>query len=167
MRSSSTLTTIRRPDGTATSGLTETVNAMMDHFTPADYETTDSDYHTPIRAQDKTPVTTEDDKLFTTAEVRDAIYAMNRNKAPGEDGITPEILQRAYELLPKSTIAIYDGCSRTACFPKIWKRAKLIPIVKPRKETCEVMTKYRPISLLNTAAKVLEKLLISRIMHHA
>ena len=28
------------------------------------------------------------------------------------------------------------------------------------------MTKYRPISLLNTAAKVLDKVLISRIMHH-
>ena len=91
MSSSSILTTIRRPDGTATTGLTETVNAMMDHFTPADHESTDTDYHTLIRAQNKTPVTTGDDKLFTTAEVRDAIYAMKRNKAPGEDGITPEI----------------------------------------------------------------------------
>ena len=90
---------------------------------------------------------------------------MNRNKAPGEDGITSEILQRAYDLLPKSTTEMYNGCLRTACFPKIWKRAKLIPIVKPGKETCEDMTKYRPINLLNTAAKVLEKVLISRIMH--
>jgi len=61
---------------------------------------------------------------------------------------------------------MYNGCLRTACFPKIWKRAKLIPIVKPGKETCEDMTKYRPISLLNTAAKVFEKVLISRIMYH-
>jgi len=38
--------------------------------------------------------------------------------------------------------------------------------VKPGKETCEDMTKYRPISLLNTEAKVLEKVLISRIMYH-
>ena len=38
--------------------------------------------------------------------------------------------------------------------------------MKPGKETCEDMTKYRPISLLNTAAKVLEKVLISRIMYH-
>jgi hypothetical protein len=73
---------------------------------------------------------------------------------------------RAYDLRPESTTAMYNGCLRTACFPKIWKRAKFIPIVKPGKETCEDMTKYRPISLLNTAAKVLEKILISRIMHH-
>ena len=138
---------------------------MMEHFTPADEEATD-DYHKLIRAQNKTPVTTEDDKPFTTAEIWDAIYAMNRNKAPGEDGIMSDILQRAYDLLSKSTTAMYNRCLRTACFPKRWKRAKLIPTVKPGKETCEDMTKYRPISLLNTAAKVLEKELTSRIIHH-
>ena len=167
IRNSNTLSTIRRPDGTVTSGMEETLNIMIEHFTPADDEATDNDYHKLIRLQNKTTITTEDDKLFTTAEIRDAIYGMNKNKAPGEDGITSEILQRVYDLLPKSTTAIYNGCLRTACFPKIWKRAKLIPIVKPGKETCEDMTKYRPISLLNTAAKVLEKVLINRIMYHA
>jgi len=137
MRSCNTLSTTRRPDGTVTSGMAETLNGMMEHFTPADEEVTDNDYHKLIRAQNKTPVTTEDDKPLTTAEIRDAIYAMNWNKAPGEDGITSDILQRAYDLLPKSTTAMYNGCLRTSCFPKIWKRAKLIPIVKPGKETCE------------------------------
>ena len=98
------------------------------------------------------PVRTEDDKPFTTVEIRDAIYTMNRNKAPGEDGITSDILERAYDLLPKSTTAMYNGCLRTACFPKIWKRAKLVPIVKSGKEICEDMTKYRPISMLNLLA---------------
>jgi len=50
--------------------------------------------------------------------------------------------------------------------PQIWKRAKIIPIVKPGKETIDDISKYRPISLINTAAKVLEKVLINRIMHH-
>ena len=165
-RSCSTLSRIRRPDGTVTSGLAETLNVMMEHFTPADEEPTDNDYHKLIRAQNKTPVTTEDDKPFTTAEIRDAIYAMNRNKAPGEDGITSDILQRAYDLLPKSTTAMYNWCLRAACFPKIRERAKLVTIVKPGKETCEDMTNYRQIRMFNTAAKVLEKVLISRIMHH-
>jgi hypothetical protein len=38
MRSCSTLSTIRRPDGTVTSGMAETVNVMTEHFTPADEE---------------------------------------------------------------------------------------------------------------------------------
>jgi len=115
----------------------ETLNVMMEHFTPADEEVTDNDYHNLISAQNKTPVTTEDDKSFTTAEIRDAVYAMKRNKAPGENGTTSDILQRAYDLLPKSNTAMYNGCLRTACFSKIWRRANLIPIVKPGKETCE------------------------------
>jgi hypothetical protein len=91
---------------------------------------------------------------------------MNKNKASGEGGITSEILHRAFNLLPKSTTALYSGCLRTACLPRIWKRAKIIPIVKPGKETSDDISKYLPISLINTAAKVLETVLINRIMHY-
>jgi hypothetical protein len=34
------------------------------------------------------------------------------------------------------------------------------------KETCDDISKYRPISLINTASKVLEKVLINKIMYH-
>jgi hypothetical protein len=51
-------------------------------------------------------------------------------------------------------------------FPKNWKIAKIIPITKPGREDSLDPSKYRPISLLNIGGKVLEKLLINRIMHH-
>jgi hypothetical protein len=66
MRSCSTLSTIMRPDGTVTSGMAETLNVIMEHFTPTDEEVTD-DHHTLITAQNKTEVPAEDDKPFTTA----------------------------------------------------------------------------------------------------
>jgi hypothetical protein len=69
--------------------------------------------------------------------VKGAINGMNKNKAPGVDGITSDILQRAFNLLPKSNTAMYNGCLRTTCFPRMWKRAKIIPIVKPGKETTD------------------------------
>jgi len=53
-----------------------------------------------------------------------------------------------------------------ACFPRIWKSVKIIPIVKPGKETNDDISKYRPISFINKAAKVFEKVLINGIMHH-
>jgi hypothetical protein len=99
-------------------------------------------------------------------EIRDAIKGMTKNKAPGEDGITSDILLRAANLLPKSNTAFYSRCLRTACFPRVWKRAKIIPIVKPGKEISDDISKYGPISLINTATKVLEKVLINRILHH-
>jgi hypothetical protein len=61
---------------------------------------------------------------------------------------------------------MYNGCLRYGVFPKRWKRAKLIPIIKPGKENSDESSKYRPISLLNVAGKVPEKVMINRINHH-
>jgi len=89
---------------------------------------------------------------------------MEKTKAPGEDGIMSDILLRAFNLLPKFTTALYNGCLRMACFPRRWKTA-IIPIIKAGKETCDDISKYRSTSLINTTAKGLEKILINRIMH--
>jgi hypothetical protein len=47
----------------------------------------------------------------------------------------------------------------------MWKRARIIPLTRPGKENSNDASKYRPTSLLNVEVKVLEKLLINRIMH--
>jgi len=57
-------------------------------------------------------------------------------------------------------------CLQAGCFPKRWKKAKIIPVVKPGKGKVQDASKYRLISLINVGDKVLEKLLINRIMHH-
>ena len=95
-----TLSTLRSSDGNVTSDMAETINVMMEHFTPADDEEKDNDYHKLIRVQKTIKVTTEDYKQFTTAEILDSIHEMSRNKAPGEDGITREVVERACNLLP-------------------------------------------------------------------
>ena len=58
---------------------------------------------------------------------------------------------------------MYNECLRRGVFPKRWKRAKLIPIVKPGKEDSEEVTNFRPISLLNIEGKIMENILIHRI----
>jgi hypothetical protein len=146
--------------------LAETIRYMIETFTPEDNEETDSACHKHIRAATKVPITTEDDIPFTTKEIREAIKGIDKTKAPGEDGITSDILYCAFSLLPKSTTALYNGCLRMACFPRRWKTAITIPIIKPGKETSNDIAKYRPISLISTLARVLEKVLINRIMHY-
>jgi hypothetical protein len=103
----------------------------------------------------KVPITTEDDIPFTTKEIWEAIKGMDKTKAPGEDGITSDILNCAFSLLPQSTTALYNGCLRTACFPRRWKTAIIISIIKPAKETSNDIAKYHPISLISTLAKLL------------
>ena len=69
-------------------------------------------------------------------------------------------------ILPRYLAAIYNVCLREGVFPKRWKKARIIPIVKPGKEVSDDVGKYRPVSLLDSGGKVLEKFLINRINHH-
>jgi hypothetical protein len=62
--------------------------------------------------------------------------------------------------------AIYNGCLKEGVFPKRWKKSKILPIVKTGKEGSDALSKFRPISLLNSGGKVLEKFMIRRINHH-
>ena len=91
---------------------------------------------------------------------------MGNKKARGENGITGEIYKNAFEIFPRYITAMCNGCLDRGVFPARWKRTKLIPITEPSKDNCEDVTKSRPISLINTDGKVLEKLLINRINHH-
>jgi hypothetical protein len=59
---------------------------------------------------------------------------MANKKAPGEDGIPSEVWKRVVATLPRYLSAIYNGYLKEGVFPKRWKKAKIIPIVKLGKE---------------------------------
>jgi hypothetical protein len=163
----SLFTSLRKPDGTLTTDLEETVQLMLEHFTPEDNAQDDSEFHKKIRAQAQGTVDTPDDREFTLAEIRNAVESMNNKKAPGEDGKTGEIFKQTFDTFPKYITAKYNGCLRKGVFPKRWKRAKLVPLVKPGKEDSEEVTKFRIISLINIEEKIMEKILITRINYWA
>jgi hypothetical protein len=104
IKSCSSLSTLRKPDRTVTTDTADMTRFMIDSLTPEDEET-DNERHKLIRAQIKEPIKT-DYKLFTPVEIRDAIKGMNKNKSLGEDGVTSDILLRAFNLLPMSTTAL-------------------------------------------------------------
>ena len=110
---------------------------------------------------------TPDDREFILAEIRNAVESMNNKKAPGDDGITGEIFKEAFQTFPKYLKAAYNGCLRKGDFPKRWKRAKLITIVKPGKEDSEEVTKFRPINILNIEGEIMEKILMTIINYWA
>jgi len=61
--------------------------------------------------------------------------------------------------------AIYNECLGTGCFPTNWKTARILTKTNRAGKSTDT-SKFRPISLINTAGNVLEKLLIKRILHH-
>lgn len=87
--------------------------------------------------------------LFTTpSEVRDLISKINVQKAPGPDGIPNKAIKHfTKEAIIKLT-NIYNAAFRLHHFPKTWKNANVIVLLKPGKNTTFPQN-YRPISLLS------------------
>ena len=137
------LTILKKADGSHTKDTADTLQYMLEHFTPED-DNKDDDIHRRARAQSQLPIGTDDDKEFTALEIRNAIESLGNKKAPGEDGITGEIYKSAFEIFPSYLTAIYNGCLNRGVFPTRWKRTKLIPITKPGKDNCEDVIKFRP-----------------------
>ena len=166
LRTSTRLTTLKKEDGTYTTDMDNTMRHMLEYFIPDDNEESDSELHKRIRREVKEPIYTDEDTPFTTEELIAGLKKFDPDKAPGEDGLTSVILIRAFETFPLFFTELYNACLRNGCFPKIWKHSIIIPIVKPGKEECSDLSKYRPISLLNIGGKLLERVLIDRINFH-
>jgi len=92
---STQITTLRKPDGSLTADIKETLRLMLEYFTPTDSEHDDNHYHKQVRTQAQQPSNMADDRDFTIEEIRSAVESMDNKKAPGEDGITGDI----YKLL--------------------------------------------------------------------
>jgi hypothetical protein len=57
---------------------------------------------------------------------------------------------------------IFNSCLKLCYFPKEWRNATLIPIPKPGKDHSDP-SNYRPISLLSSISKILERVILKRL----
>lgn len=112
---------------------------------------------------DSMVITTPDAELVSSSDVEGVIKTLKRRKACGLDKINNEMLKN----LPQNAItyltSIYNACLKLQYFPNAWKTAKVIPIPKPGKPLNRPEN-YRPISLLSSLGKVLEKILKDKLL---
>ena len=87
------------------------------------------------------------------------------NKAPGTDNITNKVLRTLPPIAISNLTKITQAIFNTNHYPDYLKTAKIIPILKPRKSPHDPKN-YRPISLLNGTAKIIEKLIHNNIQEH-
>ncbi|CAK1595281.1 unnamed protein product [Parnassius mnemosyne] len=159
---------LRDSDGKILSEV-ESANHLADTFYPWDNPDTDSVQQTEIRIERQQIISklkNEDIsaiKLFTKLEIREIFKNMSPKKAPGEDGLTSDICQAAFESNPEILQSIYNKCLTLGYFPEIWKTATIKVIPKPNKEDYSLAKSYRPIGLLPVLGKVLEKLFVNRV----
>lgn len=118
-----------------------------------------------IRAKLKESWTQQDDELFnvnfTLQEVRQAILALKNGKSPGPDEIMAEFFKHLGKNATKSLLALFNQTWNTH-IPAEWKKAVILPILK-RKKSASDLQNYRPISLTNIIAKVMERMVSNRL----
>jgi hypothetical protein len=100
--------------------------------------------------------------FFSPGEVRNVIRRLPNRKAPGPDKISNCALKHISNNAILYICKIFNGCARQEYFPNNWKLAEVIMLPKPGKDP-KIPTNHRPISLLNSLSKVLERLLLNRL----
>lgn len=101
--------------------------------------------------------------LFTEEELGVAVASLRNRKAPGPDEIPAEALKAAYRARPELLLRMYNTCLTTGTFCQRWKMARLVLISKGKGDVT-APSSYRPLCMLDTAGKVLEKLVQPRLL---
>lgn len=100
--------------------------------------------------------------FFTQDELQSAASTLKNNKAPGPDGIPSEVLRIIATERPHVLLDMYNSCLSQGVFPEIWKRQRLVLISKGKGDPA-TPSAYRPLCMLDTAGKLLERMLKPRL----
>lgn len=129
----------------------ESVSFLMDEFFPA----ASSERSEPVEMVAPAPLTLD--------EVQSAVLSLRVRGAPGLDGITVRMLRCVLNVAPEYLLGMYAACVSEGRFPRQWKEARLVILLKGLDKPKSDPRSYRPICLLSVMGKALERVLVNRL----
>lgn len=162
------ITEIYGEDGTTMTDPKEIANEINHYFTNIGKKLAEEQ----MKSKNKLPITTKMKrkippltlKQISTQEVTKIINSIKNNKAPGFDKITTTIIKENQEILSPIITTLINNVINDGEYPKYLKKTIIKPIHK--KGSKQNIENYRPISLLSTLNKILEKCLHTQLTEH-
>jgi hypothetical protein len=144
------------------------IDGCANHFFPS--EPPSQSYHTSVQNFVSDAILSHSDTApppVTSWEITAAIDSLNTKAAPGHDGLSMAIVKECFPVIKLHLLFLLKACFNLQYFPDSWKTAKVVNIGKPNKTDYESLNSFRPISLVNNLAKILEKVILSRLQWHS
>jgi len=163
LRNAETVCSLKLPTGEMTMCWKDPLEILTKKAVPPDSLETENAKHLEIRELNENYVNSNVEENITQSEIEGAMSRLKSNKAPGIDGFHNEILKILWKNKGIVIYNVLNKCLRDSYFPKCWKTAELVFILKDRNRVKTEIGSYRPIALLPTFGKIYERIIVNRI----